>query len=71
MRALPTSPEHEPNPDGSVTLSVRAIKALRTLLYGDIEDKSPSVKALDRALVEAECSEADRGAILHVLGLKD
>lgn len=62
---------HEPNPDGSVTLSVRAIKALRTLLYGDLEDKSPTLKAFDRALGEAECNEQDREAVLHILGLKD
>lgn len=62
---------HEPNPDGSVTLSVRAIKAVRTLVYGDLEDKSPTLKALDRAFGEAECNEQDREAVLHILGLKD
>ena len=59
------------NPDGSVTLTPKAIKALRVLLYGDLEDKSPTIKVLDRALHEAECDEYDREAILHVLGLKD
>jgi len=62
---------HTADPDGGAHLSPRAIKALRALVLGDNEDRSPSLKTLERVLAETACTEDDRASVLFVVGITE
>ena len=54
-----------------VLLSPEAVTALRTLLHGETDDRSPSAREVALAIDAAGCNTEDRGNVLLVLGLAD
>lgn len=70
-RTVPPTLHRAVTPDGSVTLSPRAAQAVRTLVLGDNEDRSPSLRTLERVLDESGCDEHDREVLLFVLGVTE
>jgi len=52
-----------------ITLSPDAVEALRTLIHGTTANRSPTVREVHAAVVEAGCTPEDRTTVLVVLGL--
>lgn len=66
-----SAPHRAVTPDGSVMLSPRVVTAIRTLVLGDNEDRSPSLRTLERVLGESGCDEHDREVMLYILGITE
>jgi hypothetical protein len=58
-------------PKHSVLLSPEAIMALRQIIHGATEDRSPSSRAVALAIDSSDGTPEDRGAVLLVVGLAD
>ena len=55
----------------NLTLSPEAVAIVRTLIYGDIEDKGPSLRTVARLLSEIEVPREHLHDLRVLLGLED
>ena len=56
-------------PSQGVFLSPSSISAVRRLVHGETEDRSPSARDIHHAFEASNCSDEERQEVLFLLGL--